>query len=385
MSPYDFIIAGLGTAGSATCMTLARRGYKVLGIDAHRPPHTLGSHHGASRSVRRAYMEGTAYVPMAMTSWELWRKLEQDSGQELLIKTGNLTIGPADAPAVSGFAQSADTFNIPHEFLTAKEIKKRWPQLSPPPDFEAGLEKEAGIVFPELSIATFLAEAQKARAVVATDEPMVQWTEDGDHIRVTTTQQTYEAGRLLISAGAWTHSLLGLEKGVLNPKRVPVYWIEPPKNNLYDIGQFPVNFWQVPMAESSQSSPVYTEFYSLPVTGPGSKIKTAFHNGLTDCDPAALDRTVTDEEKKQIKHVIRQFFPGLDSGSLTSEVCMYTMTPDNHFYLGKRPGCAHVFGIALAGHGFKFAPVLGEILADLLAENQPKIDIRLFSPDRFRE
>lgn len=100
MSTYDFVIVGLGTVGSATCLSLARRGFSVLGIDARRPPHNMGSHHGASRSVRRAYMEGTAYVPMAMKSWELWRKLERDTGQKLLVKTGNLTIDPPEAPAV---------------------------------------------------------------------------------------------------------------------------------------------------------------------------------------------------------------------------------------------------------------------------------------------
>ncbi len=84
MAKYDFIIIGLGTAGSATCMTLARRGFTVLGIDQHHPPHDMGSHHALSRSVRRAYLEGTSYGSMALKSWELWRKLERDSGQKLL-------------------------------------------------------------------------------------------------------------------------------------------------------------------------------------------------------------------------------------------------------------------------------------------------------------
>ena len=120
---YDFIVVGLGTAGSATTMTLARRGFNVLGIDMHRPPHSMGSHHGASRSVRRAYLEGTSYVPMALRSWELWRKLEKDSGQKLLVETGNLTIGPPDSPAVSGFMASAPAVDInvfsPNRFGTA--------------------------------------------------------------------------------------------------------------------------------------------------------------------------------------------------------------------------------------------------------------------------
>lgn len=99
---------------------------------------------------------------MAMTSWELWRRLEKDSGQKLLVKNGNLTIGPPDSPAVAGFMASAKAYGIPHKFLSGKEVRKRWSQLSPPDSLVAELEKEVGIVFPELSITTFLAEAEKA-------------------------------------------------------------------------------------------------------------------------------------------------------------------------------------------------------------------------------
>jgi sarcosine oxidase len=383
MKPFDYIIVGLGTAGAATCLSLARRGCKVLGIDAHCPPHNKGSHHGGSRSVRRAYMEGTAYVPMALKSWDLWRRLEKDSGQALLFKTGNLTIGPPDAPAISGFMQSARSFDIPHECLTAEEIQHRWPQFTLPRDFVGGLEKEAGIVIPELSIATFLAEAQKAGAVLVTGQRVNRWTEKTDRIQVHTCDHTYEAGRLLVSAGAWTNQLLGLEKHLLKPKRVPVHWIEAPRGNHYDMGHFPVNFWQVPLGTTSTAPQGYREFYTLPVIRPGSRIKAAFHNGLETCDPATLSQTVTQAERDAINAAMAPFFHGLDLCHLRSEICMYTMTPDGDFYLGRRPGSRHVFGVALAGHGFKFAPVLGEILADVLTGVASEIDIGLFSPDRF--
>lgn len=382
MPVYDFIIVGLGTAGSATCMTLAQRGFKVLGIDAYRPPHKMGSHHGYSRSVRRAYLEGTSYVPMALKSWELWRRLERDSGQQLLVKTGNLTIGPAESSAVSGFMASARSYNIPHEYFSAGDVRKRWPQLALPDNFVAGLEKEAGIVFPELSIATFLAEAEKAGADLLLNEAVTGWRENQDRVTVDAGQNTYEAARLLISAGAWTHRLLGLPGNTLKPKRVPVHWLEAPKDNKYNIGHFPVNFWQVPKEKRSGASQKYEEFYTLPVIGRSSRIKAAFHNGLVDCDPATLIREVSAAELEKIKKVISKYFPGFQSCSITSEVCMYTLTPDGHFYLGKRPGANLVYGAALAGHGFKFAPVLGEILADLMTDVQPAVDIELFSPLR---
>ncbi len=383
MPTYDFIVVGLGTVGSATCMTLARRGFKVLGIDRYRPPHNMGSHHGVSRSVRRAYLEGTSYVPMALRAWELWRKLEKNSGQKLLVKTGNLTIGPPDSPAVSGFIASAQAYGIPHECLTAKEVRKRWPHLSPPETFVGGLEKEAGIVFPELSIVTFLAEAEKAGADLVMEEPVNRWSEGQNTVYVHTAQNSYETGRLLISAGGWANRLLDLPGRLLVPKRVPVHWINTPEDQRLHIGHFPVNFWQVPIEKSLGSPQTYREFYALPVIGPSSQIKIAFHNELVDCDPVTLFREALPDEVEKIKAIISKFLPGLNQCAITSEVCMYTMTPDGHFYLGKRPGSNHVFGVALAGHGFKFAPVLGEILADLMIDISPAVDIELFSPNRF--
>lgn len=380
---YDFIIVGLGTAGSSTCMTLARRGFAVLGIDAYSPPHRMGSHHGASRSIRRAYLEGTSYVPMALKSWELWRRLEKDTGQKLLIKTGNLTIGPPGSPAFSGFVASAQSYEIPHECLTAAEVRKRWPCLAPPDRFVAGLETEAGIIFPELSIATFLAEAEKAGADLVFDERVESWAENHDSVQVHTGRTGYQAGRLLISAGAWTNRLLLLPDSLLAPKRVPVHWLEAPPDKRLRLGFFPVNFWQVPVETSSAPSGNFSEFYALPVIGSDSRIKIAFHNELADWDPAKPAREVSPGEVEKIRSVISQFLPCLHRCPISSEVCLYTMTPDGHFYLGKRPGAKNVFGVGLAGHGFKFAPVLGEILSDLLLERIPAVDIKLFSPNRF--
>ena len=383
MNHHDVIVVGLGTAGSATCMTLAQRGVSVLGIDSFHPPHTLGSHHGESRSVRRAYLEGSAYLPMALRAWDLWHRLEKDSGEKLLVTTGNLTVGPPEGPAVSGFLASARAGGITHDLLTAAETRRRWPLLAPPRHFAAGLEKEAGIVFPETCIRVLLAMAESAGARLQVDEQVTGWDSTSRGIEVRTSLGRYTAGRLLIAAGTRAGRLSGTADGLLTPKRVPVHWITPPDATACQLGQFPVNFWQIPLSGAAGTSDEYREFYTLPAIEPGGRVKAAFHNQLTDGDPEQPSPAVSTAEQAAMRAMLQRFLPTLSDQPMTSDTCMYTLTPDDHFVLGPLPQNGNVFAVALAGHGFKFAPVLGEILADLLEGIVPAIDMGFFSPERF--
>jgi len=382
MDAYDYLVIGLGTVGSATCLELARRGHSVLGLDARHPPHTLGSHHGETRSIRRAYLEGTSYVPMALNSWESWRRLEHDKKTTLLISTGNLTIGPPGCPAVAGFLASARTYGIPYQYLTAADVSKRWPQLSPAGNFVAGLEVEAGLLFPELCIELLLSEAQKAGASLHFDEQVDSWSDHGDRVQVQTKQGKYEAGRLLLASGARNKQLAGQFGAQLLPKRIPVHWIDPPAAVNFKLGAFPVNFWQLPAFDSTATDE-YNEFYSIPVARSGGRVKVAAHNCLEDCDPDRIDKEVSTQELKGIMKFIKGCLPTLKNSESFSNICLYTLTPDGEFSLGALPDHDNVFIAALAGHGFKFAPVLGEILADMLAGNAPAYDVSMFSPSRF--
>jgi sarcosine oxidase len=383
MKSPDIVVAGLGTVGAATCMALARRGVAVLGLDRLRPPHESGSHHGETRSVRRAYLEGTAYVPMAQRAWELWEQLERDTGVSLLRPVGNLTIGPPDGPAVAGFLEAARSADIPHEVLDAARVRKRWPRLAVPDEFAAGLEIAAGIVRPEAAISAFLAEAEKAGADLRFDEPVQSWAETSGRVEVRTESGVHGAGRLLLAGGARNPALLGLAGRFLTPVRVPVHWIEPPHGTDFDPDHFPVNFWQIPDS-GPDGRPGYREFYSLPAARPGARVKAAPHNRLEPCDPATSTATPLPGETERLRDLLRRFIPSLAERSMTGHICFYTLTPDGDFALGPVPGRNHVFTAALAGHGFKFAPVLGEILADRLQGNPSPWNIDRFSPDRFR-
>jgi sarcosine oxidase len=382
MPSYDVIIAGLGTVGAATIMNLARRGISVLGLDAYRPPHKKASHHGESRSIRRAYLEGSVYVPMACRAWELWRKLEKDTGANLLTPTGNLTIGPGDAPAVAGFLQSARHYDIPHEELTAAEVRRRWPLLTLPDGAVAALEVEAGVIKPERALRVMLAEAEKAGAVLHFDEPLQYWRDSSHGVPVRSSRGTYEAGRLLLSTGAYTRSLLGNPAHWLMPKRVAVHWVAPTEPRSFGLGCLPVNFWQLPAGDFEETG-TYREFYSLPITRDGGRVKAAAHNNLADCDPLHMNPAATPSERAVIHGFLENHIPSLAGCDIHSEVCLYTLTPDGDFVLGPLPGHADIMTAALAGHGFKFAPVLGEILADMLEDRTPAFDVARFSARRF--
>ena len=282
-------------------------------------------------------------------------------------------------PGCQGFLASARAGNIPDHALTAAEVRKRWPQLAPSDALAAGLEVEAGLLFPELSIATFLTEAERAGAVLRFDERVNRWSKHGDRMRVYTSRETLEGGSLLLAAGARNTSLLGILGDRLSPKRVPVHWVAPPSEKAFELGNFPVNFWQLPAFEI-EGIEQYAELYSLPVIGSGGRVKVAAHNNLSDCDPEATVRPVTTEEVADIRSFLRNFIPALANCAIDSDVCLYTQTPDGEFLLGALPGFDNVFTAALAGHGFKFAPVLGEVLADLIAGTERHLTCPNFLP-----
>lgn len=382
MNKYDYIIVGLGTVGSATCMELARRGHSVLGLDTLHPPHHLGSHHGESRSIRCAYLEGTSYVPMALNSWESWRRLERDAKTTLLVTTGNLTIGPPDCPAVAGFLKSAKRYGITHQELTAADVSKKWPQLSLPAHLVAGLEVEAGLLFPELCISILLSEAEKSGAVLKFNERADSWTDDSERVTVSTPRGRYEAGRLLLAAGARNKKLAGHAGAWLSPKRVPVHWIDPPDAISFKLGVFPINFWQLP-SRGVTGKFQYHEYYSIPITHHDGRVKVAAHNCLEDCDPDDIEMKVLTREARSVKNFMKNHLPLLEKCAVYENVCFYTLTPDGDFSLGPLPGYDNVFLAALAGHGFKFAPILGEILSDMLEGNMPAYNVAMFSPGRF--
>src|SRR3954447_18887228 len=159
---YDVAVVGLGGMGSAAAAHLAARGQRVLGLERFGPAHALGSSHGGSRVIRQSYLEDLAYVPLLTRAYELWERVERDTGADLLTLTGGLYLGRPQHRTVAGALASARQHDLPHELLDAAEIRRRFPTLAPE-DGEVGLyEAVAGYVRPEASVSAHLQLAARA-------------------------------------------------------------------------------------------------------------------------------------------------------------------------------------------------------------------------------
>jgi sarcosine oxidase len=373
---FDAIVLGLGGMGSAALDELTARGLRVLGIDRYEPPHVYGSTHGKSRIIRLAYMEDPAYVPLLRRAYERWGDLEASTGRDLLSITGGLMIGPPDSTAVHGSQASAAEHGLLHEMLDAPAIRRRFPQFHVPDDYLALYEEVAGVLCPEACIETYLARAQSGGAQVRMNTVVDDWEVDDEFVRVFAEGQEHLARHLVVTAGAWSGDLLPGFEGSLQPARQIMHWFDPVGGTApFAPGRFPVFVWEPPEGDV---------FYGFPaLDGPDGGVKVAVHHGGEAVTPDDVDREVHPQDVTRIRDCIRDRIPALDGRWLEGAVCMYTNTPDLHFALGTHPRFENVhLAAGLSGHGFKFASVIGEVLADLVQRGATPLPIGPFSPAR---
>ncbi|MFB9902732.1 N-methyl-L-tryptophan oxidase [Allokutzneria oryzae] len=372
---YDVIVAGLGGMGSAAAHHLSSRGARVLGLERFGPAHANGSSHGGSRIIRQSYFEDPAYVPLLLRAYELWEKLERDSGRDLLSMTGGVMVGPPLSKTVAGSLLSAQQWGLPHEMLDADEIRRRFPTLTPEPDEVALYEARAGFVRPEETVTAHL-QLAAARADIHFEEPMVAFESTSDGVRVVTAKRTYEAGELVICPGAWAPDLLADLNVPFAIERQIQYWFDPAGGVAqFDHSHHPIYIWE--NAEGVQ-------VYGFPAhDGPSGGAKVAFFRKGVLCTPDTIDRTVYQDEIDAMAAHMATRIPNLPGKFLRAATCMYTTTPDEHFVIARHPAHERVtVACGFSGHGFKFVPVVGEILADLALDGRTEHPIALFDPSR---
>src|SRR3989344_221808 len=207
---FEVIVLGLGAMGSAAVYQLSKRGRSVLGIDQFSPPHGKGSSHGDTRIIRQAIGEGAEYVPLVLRAYEIWKEIEKEADVNFLTITGGLVVGKEGSAPIHGKQNFLETtlatakkFNIPHETLSAADIKKKFPQFNIRPDDKGYFEYGAGFLRPELCVETQLELARKYGVELRLNEKAIAFASNQDGVVVTTSEGKYLAQKLIVSAGPW--------------------------------------------------------------------------------------------------------------------------------------------------------------------------------------
>jgi sarcosine oxidase len=368
MPTYDAIVIGCGGMGSAALFELARRGRRVLGLEQFPAVHERGSSHGHTRVIRTAYYEHSDYVPILRRTWERWYELEQLAGKPLLVETGCLSIGPADGELVAGVRAAARRHGL------ALEARDPAP-FRVPDGFDSVYEAKAGYLMVEECVRAHLERAVALGAELRTEEPVREWSADGDAVVVRTDRDTYRGAKLVVTAGAWATRLLA-DLGVpLTVMRQTMLWFEPKEPERFRRDRFPVFLYESPRGA----------FYGMPMID-ARGVKVARHYGAPELpSPDGVDWTTSDADEAPVREFLSESVGAAIGRCTTRQACQYTLTPDRHFVIDRHPANANVAVAAgFSGHGFKFAPVVGEILADLTESGTTRWPIGFLRATRFR-
>jgi sarcosine oxidase len=374
---FDAIVVGIGTMGAATCYQLARRGLRVLGLEQFGIPHAMGAHHGHSRMIRLAYFEHPDYVPLLARAYEAWRELEEQSGQRLLHVTGGIYMGPEGSELVEGALRSCQHHQLKHDLLNRHELQRRFPQFVTPAGYHGLYEDQAGFVLPEMAVTAYARLALLAGAQLRGYEPASDWQADGKKMTVTTTRGNYSCDRIIFTAGAWTRKLLASLKIPLRVTRQTLGWFWPQKPAEFSLGKFPVWFMETENSHGHYGFPMFSESLGF---------KLGLHKPAEAVDPDCVDRTFQEDDVAGLRQFLEAHIPSAAGPLLSASVCLYTVSPDSHFILDQLPSDSRVtWASGFSGHGFKFAGVIGEALADLATQGRSSLPIDFLRASRFGE
>jgi sarcosine oxidase len=373
---HDAIVIGLGGMGSATAFHLARRGQRVLGLEQYELLHQRGSSHGHSRIIRLAYHEHPDYVPLLRRSYELWHDLEATAGEPLLVTTGSLEGGPEADATFRGALHAAELHDIPHEVLDAAQLRRRHPAYAGFDDATRVVwQPDGGFLLAERTILAHVNGAKAAGADLRFETPVAGWepTADGG-VRVHTAGEPFDADRLIICAGPWTRGLVPPLVDLAIPERQVVAWLTPLAPERFVPERFPV--FLIDVEEGS--------YYGFPAyEGHGFKFGW-YHHFREPIDPDDPDRSTRPDDEAALRAFAERYFPDGAGPTERLMACIFTNTPDEHFVLDVLPDAPQVsVAAACSGHGYKFASVVGEIMADLATDGATRHDIGFLSLARF--
>lgn len=373
MNHHRLIVLGLGGIGSAAAYWASRRlGEDVLGLEQFQLGHLNGGSEDHSRIIRLSY-HTPAYVELAKAAYDAWSDLEEDAVEPLLLRTGGLDLAPADATiGLDDYRNSMTAAGVEYEDIDAGEVMRQWPVWRLDDDVTALFQERSGIAMASRANAAHRRMAREHGAALLATSQVTGIRETDGGVVVTTDDMSYEADKLIIAAGAWTNRVTG-HLGVTFPLEVTqeqVVYLAPPNPHLFAPERFPIWIW---MTEPS--------FYGFPVFGEPA-VKVAWDRCEVVTTPETREHEPRDDVTTTIRQFVAQHLPEANGAVHLARTCLYTLTPDRDFVLGRLPGSDHVFLAIGAGHAFKFASLLGSVLADLAIDGETRHDISGLEADR---
>jgi sarcosine oxidase len=370
---FDYVVLGLGGLGSGAAYWLSRRaGRDVLGLEQFELGHLRGESQDHSRIIRLSY-HTPAYVSLAKRAYRCWAELERDSGDQVVLKTGGLDLGPrTGAIPLETYASSMNAAGVPYEELDATEIMRRWPPFRLTEDIHGLYQSESGIAMAARANAAHQRMAREHGATLRDHSPVTGIRSVHGEVEVVAGGTSLRCRRLVIAAGPWsgpTLAQLGVRIPLEVTKEQVTYYATP---HLADFApdRFPVWIW---MDDPS--------FYGFPVFGePGTKIAQDAGGKAVDPDTRGFDPDPANSER--VETWARTYLPAALGPVLYTKTCLYTLTPDRDFVIDRIPGHEHICVAIGAGHAFKFASVIGRILSELAMDGLTPADIAPFTLDR---
>ena len=374
---YDVAIVGLGGMGSAILAECAARGASVVGVEQFGPVHDRGASHGKTRMIRKAYFENPAYVPLVLRAYELWRELEQFAGEEILRTIGLLSVGAETSGIITGTRRAAVEHDLRIESLSQAEVKARYPALQLWKDEVALFEVDGGVVDPERAVGAQLKKAKTNGAEMRFEVAMKNWHPTGLGFELELSDGArISATKLVLALGPWFQATLESIGIRLRVQRNVQVWFSP-GTRAYDAPGFPAFLVERPGLPAP--------LYGFPDFGDG--VKAAFHGFGDLTDANHLNREIEfARDVEPVAHALEQWMPGAAQSFREAKPCMYSLTPDENFVIDRHPEHAELILCGgFSGHGFKFAPVIGEIGADLALDGESRQQIDFLSIKRFRQ
>ena len=368
---FDVAVVGLGAMGSAALSHLAARGVSVIGLEAFTPAHPLSSSHGDSRIIRLGYFEDPSYVPLLRRAYRNWRALEAETGADLLRITGVLQIGRPESAIVSGTLASCHAYDLEHQVFDRAEMQRLYPAFALDGDEIAVLEAEGGFLRPEAAVAAHLELARRNGAAVNVGARVTTIDPDDGGVTLALGRDRLRARRVVVATGPWIAELVPELASLAAPIRQVVAWYEPKDAGATALGVMPVFLRDEGAAGS---------FFGFPdVNGDGVKIGKHAHF-REPVEPDLPNAPVNDTDLRLLDDYIARRLPLGAGRRRATTTCRYTMLPGEDFLIDFLPGASNVVVASpCSGHGYKFASVIGEILADLATLGETSLPIDAFS------